>query len=87
MGPCPTPPGIRTIIPDSDRDGVCDAADNCPAVPNPNQWDTDEDGIGDACEEPGEIPLFSVAVLMLPVALLVGALLIHLRRRKHRSMT
>jgi len=73
----------RTIFPDMDGDCVCDAADNCPAVPNPNQWDTDGDGIGDACEEPGEIPLFSATVVMLPVALLIGALVILFRRRKH----
>jgi len=72
----------RTIFPDSDEDCVCDAADNCPLVSNPNQWDADMDGIGDACEEPVDAPLFSAAVLMLPVALLVGALLIHLQRRK-----
>jgi len=73
---------VRVIFPDSDEDCVCDAADNCPLVPNPNQWDTDMDGIGDACEKPVEASLFSTAVLMLPVALLIGALLIQLRRRK-----
>jgi len=74
----------RTIFPDSDGDCVCDAADNCPLVPNPNQWDADMDGIGDACEEPVEAPLFSAATLMLPVVLLIGTLLIHLRRRNNR---
>jgi len=73
---------VRVIFPDSDEDCVCDAADNCPLVPNPNQWDADMDGIGDACEKPVEASLFSTTVLMLPVALLIGALLIHLRRRK-----
>jgi hypothetical protein len=33
---------------DSDGDGVCDSVDNCPAVPNPDQKDTDGDGVGDA---------------------------------------
>ncbi len=31
-------------------DGVCDTDDNCPAVVNPNQLDTDGDGAGDLCD-------------------------------------
>ncbi|MES2886314.1 MAG: thrombospondin type 3 repeat-containing protein, partial [Pseudomonadota bacterium] len=38
--------------PDADGDGVADAGDNCPAVANPNQADTDGDLIGDACDAP-----------------------------------
>jgi ELWxxDGT repeat protein len=34
---------------DSDGDGVVDANDNCPAVPNASQADCDLDGVGDAC--------------------------------------
>ena len=37
---------------DSDGDGVSDAADNCPLVPNADQADSDGDGIGDACDDP-----------------------------------
>jgi len=35
---------------DSDDDTVADCIDNCPSVVNPDQTDTDNDGIGDACE-------------------------------------
>ncbi len=37
---------------DADHDGVPDAVDNCPTVFNPDQTDTNLDGIGDACETP-----------------------------------
>jgi cysteine-rich repeat protein len=36
--------------PDSDGDGVCDAIDNCPTVPNPDQANADGDSLGDACD-------------------------------------
>lgn len=36
---------------DSDGDGIVDALDNCPQVPNPLQEDANGDGIGDACEK------------------------------------
>lgn len=41
--------GVRMGI-DRDEDTVLDGFDNCPAVANLNQADTDSDGIGDACE-------------------------------------
>jgi len=37
--------------PDSDGDNVIDDVDNCPAVPNQDQNDVDEDGEGDACDD------------------------------------
>ena len=37
--------------PDTDDDGTVDAADNCPAVPNANQLDSDSNLVGDACQE------------------------------------
>jgi len=43
--------GITVLTaPDADLDGVPDLQDNCPNVPNPEQTDTDNDGVGDACE-------------------------------------
>jgi Tol biopolymer transport system component len=61
-GPCITSadctPGIPCDIgspsvpasPDTDRDGVPDHVDNCPADANPDQADLDDDGAGDACD-------------------------------------
>ena len=40
------PPGL-----DSDGDGIPDALDNCPLIPNPDQADRDGDGIGDVCDK------------------------------------
>jgi RHS repeat-associated protein len=39
------------VLPDRDGDGVPDASDNCPDTPNPDQRDSDNDGVGDACEQ------------------------------------
>jgi formylglycine-generating enzyme required for sulfatase activity len=38
------------FVGDADRDGVKDDVDNCLSVANPDQLDTDEDSIGDACD-------------------------------------
>jgi hypothetical protein len=37
------------LDPDVDDDGIDNESDNCPSVPNPDQEDCDQDGIGDIC--------------------------------------
>lgn len=44
--PTQTPEGID----DRDLDGVDDSIDNCNSVPNPDQIDTNNNGVGDLCE-------------------------------------
>lgn len=41
---------LVVTIPDTDNDGVIDEEDNCPLIANPDQTDTDVDGIGDVCD-------------------------------------
>jgi predicted lipoprotein with Yx(FWY)xxD motif len=41
---------------DSDTDSIPDIYDNCPNVSNPDQTDTDGNGIGDACEPGVGVP-------------------------------
>jgi hypothetical protein len=50
--PTPSPPTSPTPTPTGDADGdtIADIGDNCPLVANPDQADSDGDGIGDACE-------------------------------------
>jgi len=47
--------GTQTVTLDSDEDGVNDDLDNCPAVPNASQSNSDADGLGDVCD-PDQMP-------------------------------
>ena len=54
-GICETPPPVPS---DEDDDGVIDSLDNCPAVPNPSQANSDGDTEGgDACDITITFPL------------------------------
>lgn len=39
----------QEIQPDTDNDNIPDLVDNCPYVANPDQLDSDSDGVGNAC--------------------------------------
>lgn len=39
------------VVLDQDNDGIPSSVDNCPDVANTNQLDTDNDGIGDLCDD------------------------------------
>lgn len=45
-----------TWQPDTDADGIGDLDDNCPVDPNPDQADSNGDGVGDACTVVGSTP-------------------------------
>jgi hypothetical protein len=44
------PAPVAVAAHDSDSDGVPDHRDNCPFIPNADQTDTDNDGVGDPCD-------------------------------------
>lgn len=45
-----TPADPPVVVADADNDRIADSDDNCVNTPNPDQSDTDDDGIGNACE-------------------------------------
>ncbi len=46
---------FRTMAVDTDLDGIPDEDDNCPQTANPDQADSNGNGIGDACESTPEV--------------------------------
>jgi hypothetical protein len=55
------------FVEDEDADGIPNSGDNCPFMKNPEQEDTDGDGIGDICQadinNDGKIDVFDLALL------------------------
>ncbi len=42
---------IMPTGPDQDGDGIVDSSDNCPSDQNSGQWDKDDDGLGNECDD------------------------------------
>jgi hypothetical protein len=84
--------------PDTDGDGVVNIIDNCAEVGNPDQTDTNQDGIGDACEgmnvgaEGGGCSIASIGsapsiplYLLAPVFIVITGLLRKRRKRGNKG--
>ena len=55
---------------DSDGDGVGDNSDNCPAVANAEQADSNNDSVGDACS--ADVPVMNQLAMVILASLLLG---------------
>jgi len=64
----PTPGGA-----DTDSDTVEDVFDNCTAVVNPTQTDTDHNGCGDACTQPITCDANGDTAVGAPDQIIIGA--------------
>ncbi len=53
-GEVTTTVNISVLFNDMDKDSISDSQDNCPAVKNIAQADSDQDGIGDSCDNDGD---------------------------------
>ena len=58
--------GYARACSDEDQDDICIPDDNCPSIPNPDQRDSDGDGVGDLCDlcpgVPDELDQFGSAI-------------------------
>ncbi len=82
--------------PDSDLDTIVDSADNCPLMPNTDQFDLDLDGIGDLCDpEPAQgLVAYGDGGLCsgssgpsLPLALVIAFLALAFFSRRQRALS
>ena len=71
---------------DSDDDALGDMCDNCPYTFNPDQTDTNANGIGDACETIQVIPTLSEWGMIIFISLIIGTGIITLVRQRRMEI-
>jgi len=59
---------VNWFTKDSDLDGLKDFLDNCPYVYNPDQTDTDGDGVGDVCSSIDRRPDLTIDTILTPTS-------------------
>lgn len=70
---------IAYSIADQDGDGVGDSVDNCVSVPNPDQADSNNDGVGDVCNAV-VVPTMNVGFSFVFAFILVAFACVPLRK-------